>query len=418
MGDEATWFGFDFISDLAFRKAFGKAFGLMGESGEGRYIPAVLMWASRFIYYVCTILSFLLLTADSSILSILSSKSTAVSTSRLIDFLAYQVGYLPFRALVRPLMGTPLQAYLGDPSAAEGLRYAHLANARLADRIALEEHSQKSGKEMRRDVFHYILYARDPITGKGFAREELQADAALLLAAGSDGVALTLAGCIFYLLHNPATYERLVAEISGAFNSAEELRTPRLNQLPYLMACIQETMRISPPLPSSFPRVVLPGGLTIPPSNPLDEDCGTVHIPAGITVGVAPYAIQHNPLYYPDPWTFKPERWIPSSSTPESLALARKAYCPFSVGPMDRAGKNMAYLALKLVLVNMLFKFDVKLSGGKKESVLLKDWGLGSNGGGDLEAKEEGRRRVGEYQVVDFMAGYRDGPVVEVREMV
>jgi cytochrome P450 len=42
-----TYFGFDFISDVA----FGSRFGLL-EDSEHRYLPNMLMWASRFIYYV------------------------------------------------------------------------------------------------------------------------------------------------------------------------------------------------------------------------------------------------------------------------------------------------------------------------------------------------------------------------------
>jgi hypothetical protein len=83
---------------------------------------------------------------------------------------------------------------------------------------------------------------------------------------------------------------------------------------------------------------------------------------------------------------------------------------------MDCAGKNMAYLALKLVLANLLWRYDVRLAEGEKVAGPMAEWEMGPTGGGHPEAREEGRRRVDEYQMVDFMAANRDGPTVEFRE--
>jgi cytochrome P450 len=139
---------------------------------------------------------------------------------------------------VRPFLGTSIQDYIGGKAAANALKYQNLANARVAERVVLEEQAMKSGKETRRDVYHHLIHARDPEAGKGFTKEELQADSALLIAAGSDGVAATIAACIFYLLRNPSAYAKLTTEIRSSFASAEEIRTPKLNSLPYLLACI------------------------------------------------------------------------------------------------------------------------------------------------------------------------------------
>lgn len=299
--------------------------------------------------------------------------------------------------------------YVGGQAAADSLKFTKLANAQLAWRIDCEAQAQASGKEVRRDIFHHVLHARDPDTGKGFTREELQADSGLLIAAGSDGVALTISACIFYLLHNPATYSKLVSEIRGGgrFSSASDIRSPDINKLPYLMACIRETMRMSPALPASMPRLVLPGGLTIS-----EVDGSVLHVPAGVTVGVPAYAIHHNEACYPDSWAFRPERWLltdtdtgtGTTTTAEDVSKAHRAFCPFSAGPMDCVGKNMAYLAFKLVLANLLWRYDIRLAHG------------GPTGGGSTSAPDVGRRRVGEYQMVDFIAAYRDGPMIELKE--
>ena len=80
--------------------------------------------------------------------------------------------------------------YVDGSAAADSLKFTNLANAQLAWRVDVEDQAQKAGKEVRRDVFHHVLHAADPETGKKFTQEELQADSGLLIAAGSDGIAI------------------------------------------------------------------------------------------------------------------------------------------------------------------------------------------------------------------------------------
>lgn len=351
MSDWATFFAFDFISDLG----YGRSFGML-EKEENRWIPNVLKSASIFIYYV---------------------------------------GYLPFIDLVRPLIGSSVQDYIGGQEAADSLKYTNLANSRLAERMRLEEKLKAEKKELdRKDTFHYLLNSKDPVTGKMFTKEELQADSALIIAAGSDGVGITVSACVFYLLHNPDTMQRLVKEIRESFTSAEEIQNPKLGSLPYLHACIEETLRMNPPKASSLPREVLKGGLNI----------DGIFIPEGITVGSPLYVVHHDATVFPDPWSFRPERWIASPSTgiTAEVATAAKAACaPFLIGPMNCIGKNMSYIALKLALAHLLFSNDVRISGKL-------------TGGGRKDGKE-GRQNEGEYQMNDWILGFRDGPMVEVK---
>jgi cytochrome P450 len=357
MGRWATFFGFDFIADLG----YGQSFGML-ENDENRWIPDVLRSASIFIYYV---------------------------------------GYLPFIDLVRPLMGTAIQGYIFGQEAADSLKYTHLANSRLAERMDLEKQYKEKAtdaSQQRKDTFHYLLNSKDPVTGKGFTTEQLQADSALIIAAGSDGVGLTLAATIFYLICNPSALEKLTAEIRSAFSSADEIANPKLNSLPWLHACIEEALRMNPPKPSSVPRQVLKGGVTIDGR----------YFPQGATLGSPLYVLHHDPTYFPEPWEYKPERWIVDKETgvtAEDVAAAKSAFAPFLIGPMNCIGKNMSYIALKLALANLLWKCDVRKAGEL-------------TGGGREDDVDVGRRRWNEYQMQDWILGFRDGPMVEVRERI
>lgn len=167
-----------------------------------------------------------------------------------------------------------------------------------------------------------------------------------------------------------------------------------LNSCTYLYACIEETLRRTAPVPSHLPREVLSGGMTI------DE----IYFPAGTVVGVPMYAIHNNPAHFPSPFTFDPDRWLESpTNPPEAIALARKAFNPFSIGTRMCSGRNLAYLQLKLTLAHLLWRFDLRLAPD--------DMGRG----GGRKGLGEGREREDEFQLWDALGFGRDGPMVEVR---
>jgi cytochrome P450 len=246
----------------------------------------------------------------------------------------------------------------------------------------------------RKDFFYYLLKAKDPETGAGFGLPELWGESNLLIIAGSDTTSTALAGAFFYLVHNPATLHELQKEVRGAFNDEEEIVAGKtLSSCTYLRACIDEAMRLSPPVGGILPREVLGTGI----------DIDGRHIPAGVDVGTSHYALHHNPTYFPAPFSFKPERWIArGATTPEDVTRAKSAFCAFSVGPRACIGRGLAYTELMIALGRVVWAFDMRISGGPRvgEGVM----GMG-----------EGRERAGEYQLKDSFTSLKDGPMVEFR---
>jgi cytochrome P450 len=96
-------------------------------------------------------------------------------------------------------MGTAVMAYVPNQNARDTHKYYVMARERLAMRQKLDEEALSHGKEVRRDCFHYLCRTKDPETGLGLSNQQLQADAGFLIAAGSDGVAVTVSGAVFYL---------------------------------------------------------------------------------------------------------------------------------------------------------------------------------------------------------------------------
>lgn len=112
----------------------------------------------------------------------------------------------------------------------------------------------------RPDFMSYILRHNDE---KGMTKPEIEATVSILILAGSETTATLLSGCTYYLLKNPDVYRKLIDEIRGTFANEEDISIISIAKLPYLHAVLEESLRIYPPVPSIFPRLVPEGGAVI-----------------------------------------------------------------------------------------------------------------------------------------------------------
>jgi cytochrome P450 len=259
----------------------------------------------------------------------------------------------------------------------------------LYARQAVTKRMSPDHKSTDKDFISYLIEAKDPATGQGFTLPQVWAESSLLIAAGSDTSSTAMSGLLFYLTRHPEILAKVTAELQEKFGSVEEIHSgPALTSCVYLRACIDEALRVAPPVPALLPRTSMAGGISID---------GEI-IPEGVNIGVGAYSLHHNPAYFSDPWSFKPERWLvdsDSKTTSESVRIAKEAFCPFSVGPRGCIGKNMAYLELMLVVGRLLYMFDVEKKGTKGQG-----------------GKERLRGREDEFQLVDRFICYKEGPEV------
>ncbi|TLS20861.1 uncharacterized protein PpBr36_10870 [Pyricularia pennisetigena] len=194
----------------------------------------------------------------------------------------------------------------------------------------------------------YILQADDE---KGMTVEEMYTSAQVLIVAGSETTATALTSGTYFILSNPHVHARLRAELDAAFASEADitLQSTQRSRLPYLHAVIDETLRIFPPGPGAFPRVVPDGGRTI---------LGRF-VPGGTTVGMHHLSVGRSRENYVLPDEFHPERWLAED---KRFDRDRKAASqPFSFGPRNCIGKNLALAELRLILARMFWNFDMEL---------------------------------------------------------
>jgi len=92
-------------------------------------------------------------------------------------------------------------------------------------------------------------------------RDEIKATSGILIIAGSETTATLLSGATFLLLTNPSAMVKVVEEVRNNFVHASDITFASVTaQLPYLNACLEESLRLYPPVPSVLPRRTGPEG--------------------------------------------------------------------------------------------------------------------------------------------------------------
>ena len=89
---------------------------------------------------------------------------------------------------------------------------------------------------------------------------ELCGNSSTLIIAGSETTASVLSAATWFLLQNPKILAKLTAEIRSSFQSKSEITFENVNNMKYLLACLNETMRIFPAAPTGLARRVPEGG--------------------------------------------------------------------------------------------------------------------------------------------------------------
>lgn len=172
----------------------------------------------------------------------------------------------------------------------------------------------------------YLYEARDDISGQGLSYNEILTESHIMLLAGTDTVSNGLTWLLYSVITHPQIEAKLQSELSTLEHDALDYQTC-INELPYLMAVIKETLRCYPPGPIAFPRVVPDGGRTI----------SGYFIPEGTEVGVPIYTLHNSKQLWKESDRFNPDRWFSESA---KLNEETKNYVPFLLGPRVCLGKE------------------------------------------------------------------------------
>ncbi|KAF2732406.1 cytochrome P450 [Polyplosphaeria fusca] len=193
--------------------------------------------------------------------------------------------------------------------------------------------------------------------GTGMTEAEMVSNSYILALGGSETTATALSGVTYLLLKHPNVLKELNAEVRGAFKSEEDIDLVSVGRLEYMLGTLNEAVRLYPPTPSVGNRIVPPGGAQI-----IDK-----WVPGGTSVQVQTYSTLRSLSNFARPEDFCPERWL-SSAPAEFAKDDRAAFQPFSSGPRNCIGRNLAYAELRLILAKVCWNFDMKLDEEKCSS--------------------------------------------------
>ena len=176
------------------------------------------------------------------------------------------------------------------------------------------------------------------------------------LFAGHDTSSSTLCYCYHLLSVHPHVRSRMVEEHDGILGPSIEQAARQisekphlLNQLPYTVAVIKETLRLYPPASST--RNGEPGFTVTAPDG---RQCPT----EGFLVWSNHIAIHRNPDFWRQPDDFLPERWLIEKDDP-LFPAAKGMWRAFEHGPRNCIGQELAMLEIRLVLALTVREFTV-----------------------------------------------------------
>jgi cytochrome P450 len=192
----------------------------------------------------------------------------------------------------------------------------------------LIEQRRRDYDEDRDDVLTMLLAARHE-DGSEMSEQELRDELMTLLVAGHETTASELGWAFERLAREPEVRERLMDEIDGGSDDS------------YLTATVQETLRRRPVLPNAAPRLV---------KQPVE--IGGWKYPAGVCLSANSYLVQHDPEIYPDPYAFRPERFLDE-------APGTYTWIPFGGGRRRCLGASFALLEMKIVLRAVLAQCEL-----------------------------------------------------------
>jgi cytochrome P450 len=194
--------------------------------------------------------------------------------------------------------------------------------------------------EQRDDVLSLLVAARHE-DGSPMGDEEMRDELLTLLVAGHETTATSLSWAVERLARHPEKLGRLREEAEAGEDDA------------YMTATIQETLRLRPVISIVIRRLTEP------------VEIGGYELPAGVSVTPSVYLVHRNPEIYPDPDSFKPERFL--DNPPGTYT-----WIPFGGGVRRCLGASFAQFEMAVVLKELVKRHQIRPASPKSERVFRR----------------------------------------------
>ncbi|PVH75721.1 benzoate 4-monooxygenase cytochrome P450 [Cadophora sp. DSE1049] len=187
---------------------------------------------------------------------------------------------------------------------------------------------------------------------RSLPRGEIEAEVnvmTIVVNAGSDTTAIALTHALYYLIKNPCALVKLRDEVASTMSDKDGIaKYVDVKNLPYLRACLDESLRISPPVSFGLVRQTPPGGMEI-----LGK-----YISGNTVVSLPAYVAHRDPVMFPNPEEYRPERWLEDEDKAKKM---HTYFIPFSTGARGCIGRNISYLEQQVLIATLVHRYDFAL---------------------------------------------------------
>ncbi|XP_050537445.1 cytochrome P450 306a1-like isoform X2 [Daktulosphaira vitifoliae] len=186
-----------------------------------------------------------------------------------------------------------------------------------------------------------------------------------IFGAGVETTSDTLQWFLLYMALNKQIQNELHNQLTTVSRNCEIIDLEMIDDVPYLKACVYESMRLRPAAPAGIPRTVNK-----------EVIISGYHIPKDTMIIPLIWGMHHNEKYWPNPSLYDPSRFIDS----DGKIINNKAFMPFQAGQRTCVGKILAYWIVFLFGANIIHKFEVSLdsslSEDEIETIMDGDYGI------------------------------------------
>jgi len=197
------------------------------------------------------------------------------------------------------------------------------------------------------DILGLLIEAEDE-DGDRFTDDQVRDQILTLLFAGHDTTTSTVAFLFYELSRHPEWAQRLADESRRVAADGAPEAKQLFGEMPDLDMAVTETLRLYPP------------AWIGPRRSDVEFEFGGYRIPAGLPVNYSSWASHRLPEVFPDPHSFKPERFAPE----ERAKLPKGAYVPFGAGPRICIGMRFGELEIRAIAAAILRSFRLDLEPG------------------------------------------------------
>jgi cytochrome P450 len=223
-------------------------------------------------------------------------------------------------------------------------------STRIDELLAAEITERRADPDLgeRDDILSMLVGARFD-DGSRMEDAELRDQLMTLLLAGHETTATGLAWTFDLLFRNPDAFARLTDEV-------------RAGEFEYLDAVIEESLRVRPVVPFTGRELREPAGL------------GGYELEAG-TIVMAAISLTHTrPDLYPEPYAFRPERFVEGE-------VETYSWIPFGGGTRRCIGAAFAQFEMRVALETILRSCELRPGSDRPERAVRRNVTLSPAGG-------------------------------------